>query len=414
MSLETAGTSGNNNSNRPSNSKYKGEPATLTMSDEIMGTTAIEVGLDDNPDSLLVDSLLSADSSTTDQSFMAHQQHKMPKETSSVSTATMTWSESEATALTPTSTPTAAKAGPGIEVHAVGVDEEERRKVQNVKRTFGSACIFPWSATSIASAPQAEDVGSEGEAWNGVEVQAMGSNFDDLPISSVPDPSKKDKSRRLRTQLALVVGIVIALLMLVLIVSLSVVKGKSNKDGVEALTGTSSAVSGLDGDDDGGDNSDTSSPTSDPTTDPNNIEDDTPVVEDVTISPTAGPTVTVSVSPTGAPTNILDQWQFGECSSSAVLADHVCQEDGTATVVFAYCFAPQLDGDWYWVRNDDKDDGGARYDAWAYANNAEGQVQFSGLTAGSYLVGLMRDSMYPYISIATQNVTVPNCTTSVM
>jgi hypothetical protein len=134
----------------------------------------------------------------------------------------------------------------------------------------------------------------------------------------------------------------------------------------------------------------------------------TPEVSESTESPTDSTTGTGS---SAATIEVTPDGQTISCGPNHnIIAMSTCQKTSPATTVL-YCFATTRDGDWYWIRGKESDN---ELDVWDYTNGAsDGRLEYGDdIPPGTYLVSLVRDSMEPYNVIITQELVVPNCTTS--
>ncbi|KAG7352837.1 hypothetical protein IV203_008885 [Nitzschia inconspicua] len=124
---------------------------------------------------------------------------------------------------------------------------------------------------------------------------------------------------------------------------------------------------------------------------------------------TMSPTVTQSIAITDEGTTMPIEISCGNDHNLIVASE--CQSDGVQSWSFTrvlFCFSRTRDGDWYWIRGADND-----YDRWDYTEGAsEGTLDFDSIPSGKYLVSLVRDSMQPYNILLTEEVTVPDCSTT--
>jgi cytoskeletal protein RodZ len=133
-----------------------------------------------------------------------------------------------------------------------------------------------------------------------------------------------------------------------------------------------------------------------------------PARDDVTASPTS--TQTEAESEAGTMEDTMGGTGGGECPEHSVVATSTCQGDLDSTSsLISFCFQSTADGDWYWIRSTDEN---INYDSWEYMDGAsEGSVELFDLQQGTYKASIVRDSMKPYIIIATAEFTVPDCST---
>ena len=101
----------------------------------------------------------------------------------------------------------------------------------------------------------------------------------------------------------------------------------------------------------------------------------------------------------------------GSCLDHNLVVSSSCVEgSASALSIASFCFASKRDGDWYWVRGSDADNGTTRdYDSWDYTEEIEGELTLLDLGKGGYLISLVRDSMQPYDEIITHEFLVPEC-----
>lgn len=145
-------------------------------------------------------------------------------------------------------------------------------------------------------------------------------------------------------------------------------------------------------------------------------------------SPTSIPTLSPTLAPSSNPSEItttdLTQVVTSQFTSGLMppwndspCVDHSLIVSSTCTAGSAYAFSKALfrlaskrDGDWYWVRNNNSEDSiTADYDSWDYMEETEGELTFSDLSSGNYIISLVRDSMQPYDEIISQEFSVPEC-----
>lgn len=131
--------------------------------------------------------------------------------------------------------------------------------------------------------------------------------------------------------------------------------------------------------------------------------------ENPTVPPTFAQTVAATAASTTAGTTLPTDISCGDDHNLIVASE--CQSDGveswTSTRIL-FCFSRTRDGDWYWIRSADGD-----YDQWDYTEGeSEGMVEVDSISAGDYLVSLVRDSMQPYDILLTETVTVPDCSSA--
>jgi hypothetical protein len=251
------------------------------------------------------------------------------------------------------------------------------------------------------------------EERGAIEVEAAGRGF----VSSNPEEIKdyvgilnasatedenelKKKSRFSKRSTLIAVILLLAGICLVAILASQVRKHSSN-------TTTSSSSSALEQSETASSDGEIS-PTSAPTSAIPSSTTQMPSTVGPTLTPTAFETFVETVVVTSDGTVAADV----SCGSDdSILVTSECQSDGdeswSATTI-SYCFSSSRDGDWYWIRDRSED-----YDQWSYTEGAsEGIAELSGIPAGNYLVSLVRDSMRPYDIITTQEVTVPDCSTT--
>ncbi|KAG7366889.1 hypothetical protein IV203_029559 [Nitzschia inconspicua] len=262
-----------------------------------------------------------------------------------------------------------------------------------------------------------------------IEVQAEGAGFSLSAIDDIKDSTtvltsnasadeetdlKTSKSRMLRWRLLLIMLLMVAA---VGVIAVLAVGAANNSRTTEA---NASTVPNSIGEDSGAsseateepnvlESNSTSAPTANTTLAPTVKQEDEDTAGWWSDEATMSPTVTQSIAITDEGTTMPIEISCGNDHDLIVASE--CQSDGVESWSFTrvlFCFSRTRDGDWYWIRGADND-----YDRWDYTEGAsEGTLDFDSIPPGKYLVSLVRDSMQPYNILLTEEVTVPDCSTT--